>query len=222
MNEMIRLNNVNYRYSRTGFSLSDISLRFLSGEMTILTGHNGSGKTTLSKLMIGIFKPQAGKVLIDGIDIRKQPLAQNARRVGYLFQNPERQLFSNTVLEEVMYSLRQTGVGEEQAEAQARALLGQFSLAEKAGVYPLKLSGGQKQRLALLAVLALRPDYYILDEPLTGIDRTDRQGLIELLAKIKLSGCGMCVITHDCDLLDGLADRYIAMEKGRVQSDEKT
>jgi len=242
MNEMIRLDNVSFGYKKaastvkTAFYLSEITLDLFRGEAVVLAGRNGSGKTTLSKLMIGIFKPDKGDVFVDGYNLKKRTLAQTAKSAGYLFQNPERQLFCNTVLEEVMFSLRHTGIYQKDADQdavqpalaeasaieKAKSLLAQFSLSEKEASYPLKLSGGEKQRLALLTILAMELEYYILDEPSKGLDEGNREILIEILAGLKRAGKGLCIITHDAALAGSLADRRILMEKGRVVRDEKT
>jgi len=221
MRKAISLERVSFGYKKTAFHIDDLSLDFYCGETAVLTGRNGSGKTTLSKLMIGILKPDKGDIFIDGSNIKKHSLAQNAKSAGYLFQNPERQLFCNTVLEEIIFSLRQTGLDEPAARIRAEELLKQFSMEDKAASYPLKLSGGEKQRLALLTVLAMEPKYYILDEPSSGIDRDNKQILTDMLNRLKAAGAGLCIITHDEELIESLADRKISMEKGRVVRDEK-
>jgi energy-coupling factor transport system ATP-binding protein len=221
MQKAISLAHVGFGYKKTSFLIEDLSLDFFLGETAVLTGRNGSGKTTLSKLMIGILKPDKGDIFIDGNNIKKRSLAENAKTAGYLFQNPERQLFCNTVLEEVAFSLKQKGFDEAAAGERALELLGEFSMEDKADAHPMKLSGGEKQRLALLAVFAMEPKYYILDEPSSGIDRENRQKLFQMLRRLKTTGAGLCIITHDGELTEALADRIVRMEKGRVVRDEK-
>ncbi len=214
----IVLDNISFGYQKTLFQISDVSLELDRGSIAILTGKNGSGKTTLSKLMMGILKPQKGRVLVDGQDIRKQNLADTAKNVGYLFQNPERHLFCASVLEEVAFSFRQRGQGG--CLEEARLLLDRFSMADKSQEYPLRLSGGEKQRLALLCVLAMKPGYYILDEPSSGIDNENKCKLVEMLNDLKAEGAGVCIITHDKALIRSLADRVITMDGGRLERDE--
>lgn len=222
MNEIIRLEKISYGYRKSDFHIQELSLNFFCGETVVLTGHNGSGKTTLSKLMIGILKPEKGDVFIDKVNIKKSTLAQNAKKVGYLFQNPERQLFCSSVREEILFSLRQTGLKDDEADLKMEELLDKFNMGGIKDSYPLKLSGGEKQRLALLTIFAMQPRYYILDEPSKGLDKNNRQILMQILREIKGQGMGFCIVTHDKELVECLADRRIVMEKGRVLTDEKT
>lgn len=216
MNAYIELNNVRFGYKKTGFTIDGASLALYGGQATALMGATGSGKTTLSKLMMGILKPDSGSVAVDGRNIQKAGLPWVAKKVGYLFQNPERQLFCETALEEIKFSLRYAGEAEAPIDAKARALLSRFSMLERAEDFPLKLSRGEKQRLALLAVLATQPAYYILDEPSSGIDEENKEKLVAMLEELKRSGAGVLFITHDRALADRLADRVVVMSQGRI------
>lgn len=221
MNHFIELKNVYYQYDKTGFQISDMSLKLYKGQCTILRGRNGSGKTTVSKLIMGIIEAQSGSIIVDGQDIRKKKLCDNARNIGYLFQNPDRHFFCSTAKEEIKFSLMHNGYISSQAEEKAIDLLERFSLADKANSFPLKLSGGEKQRLALLAVIAANPPFYILDEPSSGIHKCLKSSLIDMLNQIKSSGSGLCIITHDKAITQQLANRVITMDAGRVIADEK-
>ena len=221
MSTYIELDCVNYGYKKTGFSINNVSFKLFGGQTTALTGGNGSGKTTLSKLMIGILKPDSGSVFVDGQNIKKCSLPSMAKKIGYFFQNPERQLFCETALEEIKFSLLHAGEDETTAETKAKKLLSRFSMLERSADFPLKLSRGEKQRLALLAVLAMKPAYYILDEPSSGIDGENKEKLIEMLKELKQSGAGLCIITHDKALSASLADRVVVMSQGRI-TDEQT
>jgi energy-coupling factor transport system ATP-binding protein len=220
MNAYIELDSVGFGYKKTGFSINDVSLKFFSGEAAVLTGGNGSGKTTLSKLMMGILKPDKGRVLVCGQDIKKSSLPSIAKKAGYLFQNPERHLFCETALDEIKFSLLHCGQDEASAEENAKELLSRFSMLERAGDFPLKLSRGEKQRLALLSVIAMKPSYYILDEPSSGIDEENKRKLVAILEELKAGGAGLCVITHDKALTERLADRVIVMSQGRVENEK--
>ncbi|MGI5849273.1 MAG: energy-coupling factor ABC transporter ATP-binding protein [Christensenellales bacterium] len=221
MNPYIELDNISFGYKKTGFRIRGVSARLYNRETTIITGGNGSGKTTLSKLMIGILKADSGKTFVCGQDIKNMSLSAAAEKVGYLFQNPDRQLFCSTAMEEIMFSLRQKGVDERAAAETARALLARFSMAHKANEFPLKMSRGEKQRLALLAVFVMNPGFYILDEPSSGIDEENKDKLVGMLEEFKQQGAGLCIITHDNALISRLADRRITMADGRIVSDEK-
>ena len=207
----IEIDGVSFSYKKTGFNLYIESLKLEQDEITHICGRNGSGKTTLARLVMGILKPDSGTVFVDNINIAKQTLAQNARKIGFLFQNPARQLFCNTVLDEVMFSLK-----GQNAKDEAMRWLVAFGLEDKCGAHPLTLSVGEKQRLALACVLAIKPKYLILDEPTSSLDTESRNILISLIKALKDKGIGMSIITHD-DALETLRDRSIAIENGRVK-----
>lgn len=220
MSAYIELNDIDFTYKKTQFSISGLSLKLFEGQTAVITGGNGSGKTTLSRIMMGIIRPGGGTVFVDGRDIRLSRLAETAAKIGYLFQNPERQLFCQTVREEIAFSLIHRGESKEAAALKAGELLVRFSMEDKADDFPLKLSRGEKQRLALLAVFAMQPEFYILDEPSAGIDEDNKQKLIAMLEEIRKDGAGLCLITHDKELIS-LAGRVITMDGGRVVRDEK-
>lgn len=221
MNEYIRLSGVSFCYPETRFKIRDVSLALHGGQIAVITGKNGSGKTTLGKLMMGILKAQQGDIFVKGQNLKEYSLAQTAKSVGYLFQNPERQLFCISAKEEIMFSLRQTGIDEKTAQQKTQEFLQKFSLEDKAMDFPLKLSVGEKQRLALLSIFALEPGFYILDEPTRGIDSENIQKLFVILNRLKRKGAGLCLITHSTYLAESLADRIIIMENGKVIKDEK-
>lgn len=222
MKEYISLNDISFGYKKTGFRIDNLSLKLYTGETTILVGKNGCGKTTVSKLIMSILKIDSGEICLDGESIRKKPLAEIAKCVGYLFQQPERQLFNRTALEEITFSLNLNGLGEQESIQTAKDLLEKFDLKDKEQEYPLKLSRGEKQRLALAAVFAMKPNYYILDEPSSGLDSENKQILISLLKQLKKQGAGLLIITHDREMIKSLADRLITMEEGGVSKDEKS
>lgn len=220
MSAYIELCDISFGYKKTGFLIDDVSLKLHRGQTAVITGSNGSGKTTLCKLIMGILKPESGSVTVDGRDMSKCSLSDTAKSIGYLFQNPERQLFCATALEEIKFSLKHRGEDDEQAGAHASELLSRFSMRDKADEFPLKFSRGEKQRLALLSVFAMKPPFYILDEPSSGIDEENKSRLFSMIEEIKSGGAGLCIITHDKALKNTLADRVITMRGGKVVSDE--
>ena len=212
---MIKVENAAYTYPKsTAPVISDFSARFGRGEITAVTGRNGCGKTTFTKLLTGILRPNAGRVSIDGGDTAVMDLFEIGQRVGYVFQNPNRQLFCDTVYSETAYGLLKLGLDKEQAEREAMYYLELFGLAGRRGVYPGKLSLGEKQRLALAAVLALGTDYLVLDEPTTGLDVPRRRELGETLSKLRLERqCGIIFVSHDADFIARYADRELVMAR---------
>jgi len=192
--------------------LDGFSACFERGEIVAVTGRNGCGKTTLTKLLVGMLRPSSGLVSIDGLDSSGMDLFEIGQRVGYVFQNPNNQLFCDKVFNEVAYGLRNLGLDEAQAEARVDFYLGFFGLSCYRDSYPGKLSHGEKQRLALAAVLALGTDYLVLDEPTTGLDVRRQRELGELLVDLRRSlNCGIILVSHEADFINRFADRELVM-----------
>jgi len=210
---MITVNDVTYGYPGGAAPvLSGFSAFFKRGEITAVSGGNGCGKTTLSKLITGMLRPSGGSVLIDDTDISGMDLFAIGRRVGYVFQNPDNQLFCDTVYNEVAFGLRNLKIDNAEVDEKTSHYLDHFGLSRYKDVYPGKLSIGEKQRLALAAVLALGTDYLLLDEPTTGLDVLRRSELGELLTGLRDSGgCGIIVISHDKRFISRFAGREVVM-----------
>lgn len=189
--------------------LQDFSAEFPVGEITAVTGKNGTGKTTLAKLIVGILKPQSGKILVDGENISGESLAQRGMRIGYVMQNPERQIFSETVVEEMRYGLKNLNLPEEEIQGRVDAYLEFFGLSHHKESFPFILSHGEKQRLVLAAILAMKPKYLILDEPTASLDQKRKTVLGEYLKKMD---CGIIVISHDKAFINTYCTNTIKME----------
>ncbi len=213
---MIEMSHVSFRYGRGDWVFRGLSLAVEKHRCTFLVGRNGSGKTTLGKLMAGILKPVSGTVLVDGLDTRQAELYQIGARVGYLFQEPERQLFAPTVWEELTFVLDLFGIEKKLQEERAEMLLKQFHLQKVKNSFTYQLSRGEKQRLALAAVMINNPAFLILDEPTTGLDPRRREALAEILEECKAQGIGMVVISHDRKFTERLADRIITLSDGGI------
>lgn len=212
----LKLDDAAYSYPGDSFMIKEINLDFCQGEYTAIIGKNGSGKTTLGKLMTGIFKPDKGKVLINGKDSRELTLGQIGNQVGYLFQQPERQLFTPRVRQEVGFALDLMGEAPEIVDEKVEKMLESFSLRELKDSSPYRLSAGEKQRLALAAVLINKPSFLILDEPTTGLDPVRKERLAAILKKLKAENIGLAVISHDLSFIEKNADRIIVMSGGEV------
>jgi len=212
---VIRAENLTYRYPNSDTPvLSDYSAWFKRGEISAVSGKNGCGKTTLTKLITGILRPTEGRVTIDGLDAANMDLFEIGLRVGYVFQNPNRQLFCDTVYNEVAYGLRNLKFDEELTAQEATHYLEYFGLLHYRDVYPGKLSLGEKQRLALAAVLALGTDYLVLDEPTGGLDVRRQRELGDMLTKLRNElNCGIILVSHEKDFIDHYADRKQVMDR---------
>ena len=177
----IELKNLSFRYKEDKAIIDNMNLKITKDEITTIIGANGSGKTTLGKLMMGILKPISGQVYIENRDITDMTLAEIGSKIGYLFQNPEKHFFSNTVEDELGFVPRTMGCNEDVLEREIKELLILFQLQHLRESYPLLLSQGEKQRLAIATIISNKPEYLILDEPTTGLDLNRKNILISLL-----------------------------------------
>lgn len=217
---MITLEQVSFAYGlKSPLVLTNIDLQLRQEEVTALVGPNGCGKTTLSKLMVGILKPAQGRVLVNGMDTKYTELSSLGKMIGYLFQEPERQLFAPTVREELSFVADLMGRKEDGARARVERLLERFQLRDLAGDFPFQLSRGEKQRLAIAAVMVNEPEYYVFDEPTTGLDELRRKDLSEIFNSFVASRIGMLIISHDKALVRRHAQRLIRLEGGRIVED---
>ncbi|MDD2511220.1 MAG: ABC transporter ATP-binding protein [Syntrophomonas sp.] len=199
--------------------LSGVNLALNREGISAIIGPNGCGKTTLTKIMLGILRPTSGEVLLEGRSVQEYTLAQIGRRIGYVFQNPEQQLFSSTVAEEIGFGLSYRSEDPAVIRERVEFLLDYFELSPYRQVFPLHLSYGEKQRLAIAAVLANEPEFLILDEPTVGLDACRKELLAAHLHKVARLGRGMVLVSHDTAFVNRMANRVIALEKGRVQRD---
>jgi|SRR5690554_6846988 len=213
---MIALNNVSFRYGRGDWILREVNLEIENGTCTFMIGPNGGGKTTMSKLMTGILKPTQGDVLIDQVNTKETELYQVGAKVGYLFQEPERQIFAATVRDELSFVMEINGVEDEEIKRRVDAALQQFQLKDVESSFPFQLSRGEKQRLAMAAILMNNPSFLILDEPTTGLDIERREILSDAIGKLKKQGIGMVIISHDQPFVQKHADRIINVAGGEA------
>lgn len=211
---MLELKNVYFSYKPQSPVIHDVSLTVNPGEFLAIVGRNGSGKTTLTRLMMTLKKPTQGDIFFQGNSLKNTTPAKMAHHIGYVFQNPDRQIFHDTVMEEVAYGPKQIGCTLEQIQTYVKEALDVTGLSQLAASYPLTLSRGQKQRLAIASALAMRPKILILDEPTSGQDARERAQLLHLLLKLHQQGTTILLVTHDMEFLSACAQRAIVMAKG--------
>ena len=204
--------DLSFEYPGNGFRLGGVNFVLGTGEVVGLTGANGSGKTTLGKLLCGLLKPRGGAVLFDGEDTAGWSLGRRGRRVGYLFQEPGRQLFAPTVLEELTFTQELQGVPLGKAEDRAMELLARFELDNLAGRGTLTLSRGEQQRLAICGLLWNRPGALVLDEPTTGLDARRKKMLAGAIREAARDGTSVLLISHDAAFVRANAGRVMRME----------
>lgn len=219
---ILRVEDVSFAYPDGTTVLRTVSLEIRRGEMVAILGQNASGKTTLIKHFNGLLYPTRGRVLVDGHDTRQLGLQKLARSVGYVFQNPDYQLFAETVYDEVAFALRLRGLDEETIRAHVHEALEAVGLAGYEHADPFTLTKGGRQRVALAAVLATKPELLILDEPTTGLDYREQRGMMELVRRLNEAGSTIVFVTHHMWVAAEYAHRTIVMKDGQVLIDGTT
>jgi energy-coupling factor transporter ATP-binding protein EcfA2 len=197
-------------------ALADFNLTIREGELFALVGENGGGKTTFAKTVAGLLKPSAGKVRVRGQDNKISPGKRRARAVGYLFQNPDHQIFQRTVRDEVAFGPRQLGLAEPDIERRVAAAVARVGLEGREEEDPFAMPKGDRQRVALASVLAVEPEILIMDEPTTGLDRREVGALMEAVAELNRRGATVIFITHAMDVVARYARRVAVVAGGRV------
>ena len=224
---ILALSEVNFTYnagtSYASQALKDIDLEILPGEFIGLIGHTGSGKSTLVQTFNGLITPESGHVCFRGEDIHARGYSQRdlCSHVGLVFQNPEYQLFEETVLKDICFGPLNLGRSQEEAEADARAAMASVGLEEKiCGKSPFDLSGGQMRRCAIAGVLAMKPEVLILDEPAAGLDPAGKQELLEMVDRLRREQ-GITIIwsSHAMEDVAAYADRLLVMSNGAIIGD---
>ena len=205
-------------------ALRDLNLELAPGERVALIGHTGSGKSTLVQILAGLLKPSVGQVLLDGCEFSGGSEAAKTarRRVGLVFQYPEHQLFEETVSADIAFGPRNAGLPEEEVARRvswAMKLVG-LDEAEHGPCSPFQLSGGQMRRVALAGILALRPEYLILDEPSAGLDPKGRDEIYGQLLQLQAeTGMGILLVTHNMEDAARLAQRLLVLDQGQLLLD---
>jgi len=210
---MISLEDVRFSYPKMNNELiRGLSGEIRPGERVAVTGKNGCGKTTLVRLITGILRPTAGRILIDGEDTASLDLFEIGQRVGCVFQDPSRQLFCATLDEEVRYGLVNMGLPEDEVRSRADRYIEYFRLTHRKNAFPGLFSQGEKQRAVLAAVLAMGPRYLVLDEPTSGLDMEARRSLGSALEELSAEGRGIVLVSHERSFIERYATREWVME----------
>jgi energy-coupling factor transport system ATP-binding protein len=220
----IQVNHLDFTYPDGTKALDNINLSMRIGEFIALIGQNGSGKTTLSKCLNGLYKPTSGDVLVDGLNSKSTPVVQMVRRVGYVFQNPDHQLFNNNCWDEIAYGPRNIQLSEEEVRVRVEEAAQVVGLPDVFyEEHPFFLSKGLRQRVAIASILALRPRVIIVDEPTTGQDARQSMEIMEFLKDLnEKHGHTIIIITHDMSIVAQYARRVILMGEGRLLGDGTT
>ncbi len=220
---MIECDSVRFGYGKTKDAelIHGISLSIEDGEFVALTGENGAGKSTFSKLLAGILKPSDGKISVNGIDTKKAKNSVLAKNTGFLFQNPDRQLCTYTVRDEIAFGQKALKIGtEEEISKRTEKIIERFGFNPDEA--PFSLSRGQRQRLALASIIAVEPKVMILDEPTTGLDYKECMEIMGAVKELNKNGTTVIMVCHDMELVLDFAQRMIVLANGRIEADGKT
>ncbi len=219
---VIEIEAVSYSYPDGMEALRGVSLEISHGEFAALIGVNGSGKTTLAKHFNGLLLPGTGVVRVRGLDTRAAVVSELSTLVGYVFQNPDHQIFSDTVAEELAFGPRNAGLDPEETARRSKVALEAVRMRGREGADPFALTKGERQRVALASVLVMEPSVIVMDEPTTGLDFTQQIQVMELLRGLNARGHTIIIVTHSLWLAAAYARRTIVMSRGRIAADGPT
>ena len=216
---MIEVKDLHFTYPNGVEALRGVSLTIHDGDFIAIMGQNGAGKTTLVKHLNGLLKPKKGEVIVDKVNTKKTSVAKLARKVGFVFQNPDHQLFCETVEEEVAFALRNFGFKENALKTRVSWALNLLGLTEYRQTSPFMLSGGERKRVALASVLAWDPKFVILDEPTIGQDHQQKEKLRQFIIQLNAQKKTVIIVTHDVEFVAECSPRVVLMTEGKIVAD---
>ena len=214
---LIELKNVSFGYPNGRTVLQGINLTINSGDFLAIMGQNGAGKTTLAKHLNGLLKPTRGQVLVEGLDTQKESVAHLATRVGYVFQNPDHQIFSKTVGDELSFGPKNLGWSEDRIEQAIQHALHDIDMEDRRESEPYFMGLAERKLIAIASVLIMEPHVLVLDEPATGADYNVALRIMRYISDLHKRGLTVIIITHDVSLAANYASRVIAMRDGTIK-----
>ncbi len=212
---MIEFQHVSFAYEKNSPVLQDVSFCIESGESVGLIGANGAGKSTVMKLLLGLLEGE-GRILIDGTQVRRETLSEIRKKLGFVLQNSDNQMFMPTVYEDMMFAPLNYMLSREEAEARVDAVLERLHLTELKHRYNHKISGGEKRMAAIATVLAMEPEAILMDEPTSALDPYNRRIVINTIRELKQT---KLITSHDLDMILDTCDRVILLSEGKIAAD---
>ncbi len=212
---MIAFENVGFAYEKGKPVLEDLSFRIEKGEAVGLIGANGAGKSTLMKLLLGLLSGE-GRITVDGAEVNKANLAEVRRKVGFVLQNSDNQMFMPTVCEDMMFGPLNYGLSREEAERRVDAVLAQLGIEELKHRHNHRISGGEKRMAAIATVLAMEPEVILMDEPSATLDPYNRRAVIRAIGGLSQT---RLIASHDLDMILETCSRVILLSGGRIAAD---
>ena len=219
MSTVLELKDVCFSYNSTA-NVHNLNVKIEKGDFIAIIGSNGAGKSTFSKLCNGLLQPSSGDVFVLGENTRRQKVSALAKHIGFLFQNPDRQICCNTVEEEIAFSLKNNGLSDAEIKARVEATIQEFGFDPK--VEPFNMSRGQRQRLCLACLIALNPEILILDEPTTGLDYRECMEIMSRIQQLNENGTTVIMVCHDMEVVLDFAKSLIVMNKGEILAQGET
>ena len=219
---LILIDNVDFTYPNGTKALRNINLKIENKELIGIMGKNGAGKTTLIRTLNGIIRPKNGAIYLYGENIAPKTIATLSKKVGVIFQNPMHQLFSNSVKDEIEFSLKSFEFTKEEIQNKTNEILKEFNLEKYRNRSPLNLSGGEAKKLALASIICRDPDIIVFDEPTLGQDGREIEFLINLIENERKKGKTIIIVTHNIEFANEYIPRTILMADGLILADGPT
>ncbi|MFX1433305.1 MAG: energy-coupling factor ABC transporter ATP-binding protein [Promethearchaeota archaeon] len=216
------MKNVNFFYPNGTHALKNISLNVDKGEFLAIMGQNGAGKTTLIRTLNGLLRPSKGVIYLEGKDISLKSVATLSKRVGIIFQNPMHQLFSNTIEDELKFSLKNLGLNKEEITVNIDTFLEKFNLSKYRDRSPLNLSGGESKKLAIASIICRDPIILVFDEPTLGQDAKEIKFFIDLINNELTKNKTIVIVTHNVEFTMEYVPRTVLMAQGKIIADGPT
>ena len=218
----IRFENVGFQYSNEFTALSNISLNIQNGEVLGIMGRNGAGKSTLIQMMNGLLKPTKGNVFFDGITTNDYDASKLVQKIGIVFQNPEHQLFSSTVEDELNFSLKNLQISKDLKAQYKDEIIKELNLQSLLHKSPWNCSGGERKKVSLACILCRKPEVLVFDEPTLGQDKSGYKILDNIIHKAKERKQTIIVVTHNTEFAYHYLDRLVVLDNGRILADGPT
>ena len=219
---LIMMHDVEYVYSNGTVALKKVSLNINKGEFVAIMGQNGAGKTTLIRTINGLIRPTKGEIFLEGENIDSKTIATLSKKVGIIFQNPTHQLFSNTVEDEIKFSLKNLNLNREEIQIKVDKVLKEFNLEKYRKRSPLNLSGGESKKIAIASIICRDPEILVFDEPTLGQDAKEIRFFVKLIHNELKKGKTIIIVTHSVEFTIEHAPRTVLMSGGRIIADGPT
>ena len=216
---IIKCDKINFSYEKERTILEDISFEIEENESVGIIGANGSGKTTLFKLILGLEKPKSGEITVDNLKVKKENFREIRKKIGFLFQDSDNQLFMNSVEDEISFALNNYGLEEKIINERVDNVLKKLDIEHLKNRMIIKLSGGEKKLVSIASVLAMDPEILLLDEPSNTLDPRYRRIVIDILNTIN---CTKIIAAHDLSLISKTCSKVLLIHDGKIVKAGKT